>query len=65
MSAANVRVETSAARLHTICIDRETKHYHTEMKDGRERITLTSRTEDAGEGIRALFEKRDAVRKGR
>ena len=39
--------------------------YHAAMKYLREMITLTSRTEDASEGIRAFFEKRDAVWKGR
>lgn len=33
--------------------------YHAAMKYLREMITLTSRTEDASEGIRAFFEKRE------
>ena len=39
--------------------------YHAAMKYLREMITLTSRTEDAGEGIRAFFEKREPRWTGR
>ena len=39
--------------------------YAAAMKSMREMITLTSRTEDAAEGIRAFFEKRDPEWSGR
>jgi len=39
--------------------------YQAALRYLREVVVLTSRTEDAQEGIRAFFEKRDPVWKGR
>ena len=47
--------------VYTLC----EMEYHTSLRYLREMIVLTSRTEDAQEGIRAFFEKRKPVWKGR